>query len=147
MPFTAFEFNEIVKEEWDNSEFRNILETTKFMFFIFKNNGEDYVFKGIKLWNMPEVIIENEVKKVWNNTKNILQTGSIVKDISINGIRTTNFPGMKDNDVCHVRPHARDAQDTFPLPVMDKMTGLTNYTKHCFWINSKYLETLFNNEF
>ena len=147
MPFPAFEFNEIVKEEWDNSEFRNILETTKFMFFIFKNNGEDYVFKGIKLWNMPEVIIENEVKKVWNNTKNILQTGSIVKDISINGIRTTNFPGMKDNDVCHVRPHARDAQDTFPLPVMDKMTGLTNYTKHCFWINSKYLETLFNNEF
>lgn len=147
MPFSAFEFNEIVKEEWDNSEFRNILETTKFMFFIFKNNGEDYVFKGIKLWNMPEVIIENEVKKVWNNTKNILQTGSIVKDISINGIRTTNFPGMKDNDVCHVRPHARDAQDTFPLPVMDKMTGLTNYTKHCFWINSKYLETLFNDEF
>lgn len=147
MPFPAFEFNEIVKEEWDNSEFRNILETTKFMFFIFKNNGEDYVFKGIKLWNMPEVIIENEVKKVWNNTKNILQTGSIVKDISINGIRTTNFPGMKDNDVCHVRPHARDAQDTFPLPVMDKMTGLTNYTKHCFWINSKYLETLFNDEF
>lgn len=147
MPFPAFEFNEIVKEEWDNSEFRNILETTKFMFFIFKNNGEDYVFKGIKLWNMPEVIIENEVKKVWNNTKNILQTGSIVKDISINGIRTTNFPGMKDNDICHVRPHARDAQDTFPLPVMDKMTGLTNYTKHCFWINSKYLETLFNDEF
>ena len=49
---------------------------------------------------------------------------------------------MKDNEVCHVRPHARDAQDTFPLPVPDRLTGLTCYTKHCFWLNSKYVETI-----
>jgi DNA mismatch repair protein MutH len=147
MPFSAFDYCELAKEEWENSELRNMFETTKYMFFIFKNNGVDYIFKGIKLWNMPEVTIENDIKTVWEKTRDSIRNGNIVKDININGIRTTNFPGMKENDVCHVRPHARDAQDTFRLPVPDKLTGLTSYTKHCFWLNSKYLEMILSEYF
>lgn len=142
MPFSAFDYCELAKEEWEDSELRNMFETTKYMFFIFKNDGEDYIFKGIKLWNMPESIIENEVKIVWKRMRDSIRNGNIIKDININGIRTTNFPGMKENYVCHVRPHARDASDTFPLPVPDKLTGLTSYTKHCFWLNSKYVENI-----
>ena len=62
--------------------------------------------------------------------------------IDNNGNRTTNFPGMSENKVCHVRPHARDSKDTFELPVRDKLTNVTEYTKHCFWLNNKYLEEI-----
>ena len=41
----------------------------------------------------------------------------------------------------HVRPHARNAADTYDLPVADKLTGLRHeYTKHCFWLNASYVK-------
>lgn len=141
MPFPCFEYKDIVKERWETCELKETLETTKFMFLIFKHDGNDYVFKGIKLWNMPENIIEKNVKDVWIRTKHIVQSGNIVKEVLPNK-RLTNFPGMSDDDVCHVRPHARDSSDTYELPTPDLLTGLTDYTKHCFWINNKYLETI-----
>ena len=141
-PFPAFEYTKLVEEEWETSEFRNLLETTKYMFFIFENNGKDYIFKGIKLWNMPELDIETNVKTMWLETQKVVSSGNIVSSIDKKGIRTTNFPGMASNPVCHVRPHARDASDTYPLPVADKLTGLTKYTKHCFWLNNKYIEEI-----
>lgn len=142
MPFPAFKFTEIVQQSWETSEFRNELESTKYMFFVFKMTDNGYVFKGIKLWNMPERDIETEAKTVWESTYTCIATGNIVKKIDKNGNRITNFPGMMDNKVCHVRPHARDSKDTFELPVTDKLTKLMKYTKHCFWINNKYLEEL-----
>lgn len=141
-PFPTFKYTEIINEEWEDCEFRDILETTKYMFFVFVNNGEDYVFTDIKLWNMPETDIETYVKEVWLNTKETVLNGNIVKEISPDGYRITNFPGMSDNPVCHVRPHAQNAADTYPLPVTDKITGLNEYTKHCFWLNNKYVENI-----
>ncbi len=142
MSFPAFEYKELIKEEWETSKLRETFELTKYLFFVFKMENSEYVFKGIKLWNMPELTIDNEVKKMWDKTVNIIKTGDIVKSIDQNGIRITNFPGMSENDVCHVRPHARDAKDTYPLPVKDKVTGKNEYTKHCFWLNSKYIEKI-----
>ena len=141
-PFPSFKYTELINEEWETSELRNLLETTKYMFFIFENNGNDYVFKGIKLWNIPELDIETYVKPMWLQTQEVVLNGNIVKTIDEYGNRTTNFPGMASNPVCHVRPHARDASDTYPLPVADKLTGLTKYTKHCFWLNNKYIEEI-----
>lgn len=140
MSFPTFKYTELVNEEWENSEFRNQLETTKYMFFVFKKEKDDYIFKGIKLWNMPEEVIENEVKKIWVKTKNVIVNGNIVKWFDDKGRRITNFPGMSENGVCHVRPHAQNAQDVYKLPVKDKVTGLEEYTKHCFWIKNKYIE-------
>ncbi len=142
MPFPYFNYESFKITEWENSELKEELETTKYMFFVFKKKDNDYVFSGIKLWNMPELTLENEVKNMWNKTKDVILSGNIVKSIGKNGKRYTNFPGMGDNGVCHVRPHARDAKDTLPLPVADKLTGLTEYTKHCFWLNNKYLEEI-----
>ncbi|MBP92639.1 MAG: DNA mismatch repair protein, partial [Flavobacteriaceae bacterium] len=45
-----------------------------------------------------------------------------------------------ENKVSHVRPHARNAADTYELPIADKLTGLTEYTKHCFWLNASYVK-------
>ena len=141
MSFPAFKYNELVNQEWENSDLRESLESTKYLFFVFKMENNEYIFKGIKLWNMPEMVIDNEVQTMWQKTVDVIKSGNIVKSVD-KGYRETNFPSVSDNKVCHVRPHARDAQDTYPLPVADKLTGATEYTKHCFWINNSYLEEL-----
>ena len=141
LPFPAFKFTDIIKEEWDNCKLKEELETTKYMFFVFKKENNDYIFKGIKLWNMPKLDIDTYVKDMWLKTYDVIKTGNIIKSID-NGIRKTNFPGISDNKVCHVRPHARDSKDTNPLPVKDILTGVSDYTKQCFWLNSTYIEDI-----
>ena len=145
--FPAFKYTDIIKQDWETSDLREELETTKYMFFVFKKINKEYIFKGIKLWNMPELDIETSVMKMWKETYNTIKNGNIVKSIT-NGKRKTNFVGLSDNKVCHVRPHGKDANDVYPLPVKDKLTGADNYTKHCFWINNTYIKKVleeFNN--
>lgn len=139
--FPAFKYTELIKQNWEDCDLREQLETTKYMFFVFKKVHEEYIFKGIKLWNMPETDIESSVMEMWKKTYNAVSTGNIVKSIT-NGIRKTNFPGMSENEVCHVRPHGRNAKDTALLPVADKLTGANKYTKHCFWINNSYIRNV-----
>ena len=141
--FPYFKYTEIVNQDWETSDLREELETTKYMFFIFKMENGEYIFKGIKLWNMPEIDIETSVMEMWKKTYNTIKTGNIVKSIE-NGIRKTNFVGMSENNVCHVRPHGKNANDVCKLPVADKLTGATEYTKHCFWINNNYIRKIFN---
>ncbi len=141
--FPAFKFTDIVNQNWETSDLKEQLETTKYMFFIFKKENGNYIFKDIKLWNMPELDIETDVMKMWNHTYNVIKTGNIVKYVK-NGRRKTNFIGMSNNRVCHVRPHGNNSKDTFSLPVEDKVTGATKYTKQCFWINNTYIKKIFN---
>ena len=142
LPFPAFKFTDIFKEEWNNCKLKEELETTKYMFFVFKKENNDYIFKGIKLWNMPKLDIDTYVKDMWLKTYDVIKTGNIIKFIDSKGNRKTNFPGISDNKVCHVRPHARDSKDTNPLPVKDILTGVSEYTKHCFWLNNIYVEDI-----
>lgn len=140
--FPYFKFNEIIEQDWETCDLREELETTKYMFFVFKMEHGEYVFKGIKLWNMPEIDIETSVMEMWKKTYNTIKSGNIVKYIK-DGKRKTNFVGMSENEVCHVRPHGRDSRDVIKLPVADKLTGATEYTKHCFWINNSYIKEIF----
>lgn len=139
--FPYFKYTDIINQNWEDSDLREELETTKYMFFIFKMENNEYIFKGIKLWNMPEFDIETSVMEMWKKTYNTIKTGNIVKTIE-NGIRKTNFVGMSENNVCHVRPHGKNANDVCKLPVADKLTGATEYTKHCFWINNNYIREI-----
>lgn len=136
MSFPTFKFEELVEEDWETSEFKEILER-KFLFIFFQFSNGELVFQKVKFWNMPYKDIL-EAKKVWARTKSIVTSGDIVEKV-VNKIRYTNFPNKKYNTVSHVRPHARNAGDTYPLPTVDKVTKLKNYTKHCFWLNSSYI--------
>ena len=134
--FPNFKYDEIIIEDWDDSNFKNILER-KFLFVFYKYENNDLILKKVKFWNMPYADIQ-EAKKVWDKTKEIVQNGEIVKEIK-GVIRHTNFPNKAYNSVAHVRPHANNAKDTYPLPVRDKLTNLSEYTKHCFWLNNSYI--------
>ena len=143
MSFPTFKYTEIVSQTWEESDLYEMFSTTKFMFAVFIEKDGEYYFDKIKFWNMPLYILDSTVKEVWERTVDIVKNGNIVAGFK-NGNRITNFPGMKDNGICHVRPHGRDAKDTYLLPVEDKVTGLLEYTKHCFWLNNSFILKIIN---
>jgi DNA mismatch repair protein MutH len=134
--FPNFKYKEIVNEEWDDSNFKDILEH-KFLFVFFQFENEQLVLIKVKFWNMPYSDIL-EAEKVWVKTKDIVSKGEIVKKV-IGSRRFTNFPNKSFNSVAHVRPHATNAADTYPLATIDKLTKAKEYTKHCFWLNNNYV--------
>ena len=140
--FPNFKYEEIVNEDWENSDFKDILEH-KFLFVFFQFENEKLVLKKVKFWNMPYLDLI-EVEKVWAKTKQIVEKGEIVKEIKTNKkgkeIRFTNFPSKKFSSISHVRPHATNALDTYELPKKDKVTKQKEYTKHCFWLNNTYVK-------
>lgn len=136
--FPTFEYQELVETDWEDSDFKNILES-KFFFVFYQFEGEDLILRKVKFWNMPHSDIL-EAKDVWEEMVKTVSNGEIVKEITDKGIRKTNFPKKSENRVSHVRPHAKNAADTYELPVADKLTGLTEFTKHCFWLNASYVK-------
>lgn len=139
--FPTFKYEEIVNEDWENSDFKDILEH-KFLFVFFQFENKKLVLRKVRFWNMPYSDLL-EVEKVWTKTQQVVAKGKIVKGFKTdkNGkvSRETNFPNKKFSKISHVRPHAKDASDTYPLPKQDKLTKQKEYTKHCFWLNNSYV--------
>jgi|GEM_PF-1070262 len=134
MSFPTFRFQEIIKQDWEDSDFYHVLKDSLFMFVIFdENNAGDYVFKRVKFWRMSEKDLL-EAKKVWERTVQIIRDG--VKLEYDGRITRNNLPGSSESPVAHVRPHAKNSQDTYPLP-----DGRT-MTKQCFWLNREYIENI-----
>ena len=136
--FPTFEYQELVETDWEDSDFKNILES-KFFFVFYQFEGENLILRKVKFWNMPYSDIL-EAKNVWEEMVKTISNGEIVKEVTEKGVRKTYFPKKTENKVSHVRPHARNAEDTYDLPVADKLTGLKEYTKHCFWLNASYVK-------
>jgi DNA mismatch repair protein MutH len=148
--FPAFEFNEIYNQKWEDSElFERVNSRFIFVFYKKRNDGEYYLEK-VSEWLMPHADRE-ECKKVFLETKKIISSGSIFKGYAVNKktgkkrlsnkgnpIRDNNLPKPR-HPICHVRPHATDRNDTFPLPVEDKILKVKEYTKQGFWIKNQYI--------
>lgn len=136
MSFPTFKFTEIIKEDWENSEFRNYLEPTKFLFVIFcENEDEEYVFEKAMFWNIPAEDLE-EVRRVWERTVQVIKEGI---QFRFDGrVMRNNLPKQSESRVAHVRPHARDIHDTYPLPDGRSMP------KQSFWLNHSYIEDVIN---
>jgi DNA mismatch repair protein MutH len=136
--FPTFEYQELVKTDWEDSDFKNILES-KFFFVFYQFEGENLILRKVTFWNMPHSDIL-EAKNVWEEMVKTVSNGEIIKKVTDKGVRKTFFPKKTENRISHVRPHAKNAADTYELPVADKLTGLTEYTKHCFWLNASYVK-------
>lgn len=134
--FPTFKFVDLLEEEWDSSGLKELLEK-KYLFVFYQFVERHLVLRKVKFWNMPYKDIE-EVKKVWDKTRAIVKEGNIVKEVK-NNIRYTNFPNKKFSKVAHVRPHAKNALDSYPLLAEDKLTKVDRYTKQSFWLNNFYI--------
>lgn len=132
MSFPTFNFIKLSEEkEWEESDFYNYLEPTKFMFVVFQERDDgQYVFDKVKFWNIPNDDLE-EVGEVWKRTVETIRAGVILTPRLNKTIN--NLPKASENKVAHVRPHAKDSKDVLPLPDGRMMT------KQCFWLNNTYI--------
>ena len=137
----SFKFEELIKEDWENSSIKEFVEN-KFLFVFYKKEKENIKLEKSIFWNLNSIDL-NEFEKVFEKTKLIIKQGNIVKEISNNGIVKNNFPKISESYLSHIRPHARDRNDTYPLPTSDSKTNKKDFTKQSFWINSSYLERIY----
>jgi DNA mismatch repair protein MutH len=123
MSFPTFKYMEIIEEDWENSSFFTKIEQ-KFLFVIFREdeNG-DLRLEKASYWNMP-YLDRLEAHRVWEDTKRRV------------AIDAYDLPKSTESRVAHVRPKAKNSQDTLPTP-----QG-TNLVKKCFWLNRSYIRDI-----
>lgn len=121
MSFPTFKYCDIINQEWDESDFKADLER-KFFFVVFENKENIFILKKVMFWNMPSSLLDGEVKAVWEKAKIAIINGDY-----------NNLPKSCESPIAHVRPHARNAMDTYPTP----QGG--NETKKCFWLNNTFI--------
>ncbi len=129
MSFPTFKYTEIVKEDWLDSELYETFSTTRYLFMIYQYLDENtLIFKKAMFWNVPEKDLNTEIKRVWEDT---------VKKIRNN--EYDNLPKISESPILHVRPHARNAKDTYPT--LDGKKAI----KKCFWLNANYIKQQIEN--
>lgn len=137
----AFNYVEIEEGVWDDSKLKDYVER-RYLFIFFKY-GQDRILRldSLKFWNMNNHDI-SEAQKIWLELQGLIRKGNIVKELKVNKsgnvYRRTQFPSIKSKNI-HIRPHGSNSKDTHPLPIMDKVTGEMEYTKHSFWFNPDYI--------
>ncbi|MFZ2724838.1 MAG: Sau3AI family type II restriction endonuclease [Methylococcaceae bacterium] len=119
--FPTFKYTEIVKETWEESEFKQLLEHKFFFVFYQKDVNEQFILKKVKFWNMSYEDTQ-KVKTVWLDTIKRIENG-----------QARILPKKSEHSICHVRPHAQNANDTYETPQGDYVV------KKCFWLNSQYI--------
>ena len=132
MSFPTFKFEELVNQEWEESDFYEYLSSTKFLFVVYQENVNGYYeLDHAQFWNMPYEDLENEVKTVWLKTQETLK--NLPEKLHDGNHYISIFPTQSENRVSHVRPHGRDSRDTYKLP------DGREYPKQCFWLNNSYI--------
>jgi DNA mismatch repair protein MutH len=123
MSFPAFVCDEVVNQDWEDSDFANQIEN-KFLFVVFKKDekGIDRLIK-VMYWNMPyEDRLEAE--RVWKDAKTRLLK---------NGL---DLPKSSESNIAHVRPHAKNKKDMDITPQGELVV------KRCFWLNKAYIASV-----
>ena len=130
MSFPTFKYTEIVKENWLDSELYETFSTTKYLFMVYQYVDENtLIFKKAMFWNVPEKDLNTEIKRVWEDT---------IEKIKNN--EYNNLPKISESPILHVRPHARNTQDTYPT--LDGNQAI----KKCFWLNASYIRQQIESE-
>lgn len=126
MSFPAFKYMEIINQDFYDSDLYDKLSESKFLFMIFQytdSKESKLIFKKAMFWNTPMSDINWKIKEAREETK-----------LKISWWEYNNLIKISDDMIIHVRPHARNAEDTFPTPDWWKAT------KKCFWFNQKYIK-------
>lgn len=124
MSFPTFKYTKIVNEEWLDSELYETFSTTKYLFMIYQYIDDNtLIFKKAMFWNVPEKDLNSEIKDVWETTVERIKNNEY-----------DNLPKISESPILHVRPHAQNANDTYPT--LDGKQAI----KKCFWLNASYIK-------
>lgn len=122
LSFPIFRYMDIVNQEWDESDFKDVIES-KFLFVVMQENVNGLIFRNAQFWNMP-FSDRIECQRVWDETVRRIKNGN-----------ADNLPSKKYSAIAHVRPHGRNGKDTIDAP------GGKKVVKKCFWLNAGYIKT------
>lgn len=132
--FPAFDYKDLVTQVWyDDKEevmadFHAQLETKRFLFVVFQKAEDGIILRKTKFWNFPMEDLA-EAERVFDKTVACIDDGKY-KDL----------PKMADSPVAHVRPHAKDGNDTIETP------HGTKEIRRSFWLNAKYIQRMIGDE-
>ncbi|MDP2815926.1 MAG: hypothetical protein Q8O19_04535, partial [Rectinemataceae bacterium] len=132
--FPAFDYKDLVTQVWyDDKEevmadFHVQLETKRFLFVVFQKAEDGIILRKTKFWNFP---IEDlaEAERVFDKAVACIEDG-----------KYEDLPRMADSSVAHVRPHAKDGNDTIETP------HGTKEIRRSFWLNAKYIQRMIGSE-
>lgn len=124
MSFPAMHFKEVAEENWEESVLRDMW-SKRFFFVINKLAAGGYRLHRVMFWSLPEVLLDSDVRRVWEKTKRCIMIGDF-----------SDLPKSSESEISHVRPHAKNAQDVDLLPSGKKET------KRCFWLNKRFIQNI-----
>lgn len=122
--FPHFDYFELAETEFEDSDFFGYLQQ-KYLFVIYREGAKErgvYRLADVMLWQMPDSDLD-EAKRCYDEMRVRVIEG-----------HADELVKSSENRCCHVRPHARNAEDTLPVP-----NGKPE-VKKCFWLNSAYLK-------
>lgn len=149
MSFPAFEFKELVKEKWENSEVFRFFSETRFLLVEFVEKNGTFVLGSAKFWGMPMDDLEGPVRTSWQRTVDTIKNG-VVLTRNADGTIGNNLPKSSDDLILHVRPHADKAayrfEDGTEIGNVEKDANELPdgrwMTTQCFWLNKSYVESI-----
>ena len=119
MSFTAFNYDEVRYEDWEDSTFFNEIEQI-FLLVIFQESpdGVERLSK-VSYWGMPyaDRLVAQEV---WEETQSRIQNHIFI------------FPASSESEIAHVRPKAKDGSDKVIFEGHER-------PRMAFWLNKQYL--------
>lgn len=137
MSFENLDFDEIYNVGWEDSSLKMTMESTQWLLVVFqKNKQEKRVLKGVRLWHLPENILNNEVKNMYEEIKRLLYEGIDIQ-IDEHGKYKNDLPKSQFNGVSHVRPKGENREKSIiELPNGQRIPN------QAFWFNAKYIKGL-----
>jgi len=156
-PLPQMKLMEFVNEEWEDSTLSSYFDETRFLFVVFKQDGQFYKLKGCQLWNMPREDLDDTVKAGWESIRAIVSSGIELtkKDTASGVIIKNNLPGKKENAIVHIRPHSNKR---FYILGDGEQIGDGSYSdaeqlpdgrwmqKQSFWMNNSYILSQLNKD-
>lgn len=154
-PLPTFKFKELVEETWEESKLFNYLDQQKFLFVVYKKDGDRYVLKGAQLWNIPYADLNTTVREGWENIRNVIIAGvKFTPKTDKNGkvIYSNNLPNKESNRVIHIRPHAQKSAYKFEDGTeignisrdANELPDGRYMTNQSFWLNNTYVLSQLN---
>ncbi|MDK0638658.1 Sau3AI family type II restriction endonuclease [Clostridium perfringens] len=154
-PLPTFKFKKLVEETWEESKLFNYLDQQKFLFVVYKKDGDKYVLKGAQLWNIPYDDLNTTVREGLENIRNVIIDGvKFTPKTDKNGkvIYSNNLPNKESNRVIHIRPHAQKSAYRFEDGTeignvsrdANELPDGRYMTNQSFWLNNTYVLSQLN---
>ena len=152
LSFQSFE-SLMSERDWEESELCRYFSENRFFFVFFEKTPDGpTILRGSKFWSMPTKDIEGPLKECWLKTRDTIEAGvqftiKFKKDTDVIWRIENNLPGMMDNPVAHVRPHASRSAYKLSNGLEigdiekdgDQLPDGQWMTKQSFWLNRDYV--------